>query len=391
MGDLENEIFRLFEQLEVDLKDEVVMDGNHVEYFEDAATDYVVDTKFQIAQLILSELPELIANKQDLNNLTPVAICSDINQLATFLSENKSKFPLTFEFIESRTYDDFTWQPLQDALRDYFDEDLIESIASEYEFNLACAAFLAILQISPNFYSYGEFDDFRFNVSGLLASSFAKPQDISSLEELLEILTPAESIHLTPTERVYEGSTGGIEPRFIEWLEKHHKSSSIFDEDDFDFDAPTQEDDNDWENLLGSWLETDGLAETTFENYLWIPIDVRAEIDYVHNELRIFFEIHQISRIIRDPNKSHLTDLPESMEQYKITMYRTGERHEYDSVMDRSLLALQVLLFHEHGEVPIENIEAEISWIRLQEKAYPLLSLSKVELEEVSRTYLDAQ
>jgi hypothetical protein len=59
--------------------------------------------------------------------------------------------------------------------------------------------------------------------------------------------------------------------------------------------------------------------------------------------------------------------------------------------MDRSLLALQVLLFHESSNVPIDKIEAEVHWIRLEEKAYPLVGLTRDELEEISQTYLRAQ
>ena len=165
----------------------------------------------------------------------------------------------------------------------------------------------------------------------------------------------------------------------------------MFDDEDLDFDSPFQVEDSDWENLLTAWLESDTQPQTSFENYYWIPIDVRAPIDYAFDEVPVFFEIHQLSQIIRDPNNSRLSHLPESLENYKIIMYRTGERHEYNSEMDRSLLALQILLFHESTEVPTENIEGEVHWIRLEEKAYPLLGLSRFELNEVSQAYLRAQ
>jgi hypothetical protein len=210
-------------------------------------------------------------------------------------------------------------------------------------------------------------------------------------DQLLEILSPPEPFKYQPTVKNYSGSTGGFETQFIEWLEKHLKSETIFDEDDFDFDVPIQEIDEDWGYLIAAWLESDSQPPSAFENYFWIPIDVRAPVDYEYGEIPIFFEIHQLSQVIRDPNNSRLSHLPESLEHYKIIMYRTGERHEYNSEMDRSLLALQVILFHESSEVPIENIEAEVHWIRLEEKAYPLLGLTREELEEISQTYLRAQ
>ena len=79
------------------------------------------------------------------------------------------------------------------------------------------------------------------------------------------------------------------------------------------------------------------------------------------------------------------------MDKYKLTLYRTGERHEYDSEMDKNLLALQTLIVQENINVPIENIESEIDWLRLGEKSYPLLGLSEDELDALSKIYLDAQ
>ena len=393
MDSLEQRIFALFERLENDLKETVVMDGESIEYFDDAATDYFVNTKFEIVDLISESLPKIIGAKSDLNVLPAIALCADIYDLAKILSQNTERFPLAFEYAESRTLDDFNWQPIYDALRDYFDEDVIALISSKYEFDLARTAFMEILEIAENFYSYGEFEDFRFNVNALKECSLAEDEDLEALDQLLEILEPPEPYMHTyqPTVKVYSGSTGGLEPRFIEWLEKHHKSQALFDDDDFDFDAPPQEDDPDWDNLLRAWLESDSQPQTAFENYFWIPIDTRAPIDYDFDEKTIFFEIHQLSKIIRDPNNSHLSHLPESLEHYKVIMYRTGERHEYNSEMDRSLLALQIIIFHESSEVPIENIEAEVHWIRLEEKAYPLVGLTRDELEEISQTYLRAQ
>ena len=389
MDGLEQQIFALFEGLEKDLKETVVMDGAEIDYFDDSATDYFVNTKSTIADLISAQLPEIIGAKSTLNVLPAIALCTDIYELAKILSANKDRFPLAYEFAEAQTQDDIIWQPIYDACRDYFDEDVIALISSRYEFDLARKAFLGILDMSSYFYVHGEFEDFRFNVNALRNCSFAEVEDHEALDQLLEILEPPEPLTRQPTVKIYSGSTGGLETQFIEWLEKHHKS--LFDDEDFDLDAPLPETDQNWDNLLTAWLESDSQPQSAFENYFWIPIDVRAPIDYEYGEVQIFFEIHQLSQIIRDPNNSRISQLPESLEHYKIIMYRTGERHEYNSEMDRSLLALQLILFHESSDVPIEKIEAEVHWIRLEEKAYPLLGLTRDELVEISQTYLRAQ
>lgn len=391
MDRLEQQIFALFERLERDLKESIDMDGTDIDLFENSATDYFANTRDEIEDLIWEQLPGIIESKNPLKVLPAVAICLDIYELAQVLSSYKERFPLAYEFAEAQTQDDISWQPIYDACRDYFDEDVIALISSRYEFDLARKAFLGILDLSSIFREHGEFEDFRFNVNALRDCSLAEVEDHEALDRLLEILEPPEPFTRQPTVKIYSGSTGGLETQFIEWLERHHKSQSLFDDEDFDLDAPPPETDQNWDNLLTAWLENDSQPQSAFENYFWIPIDVRTPIDYEYGEVPIFFEIHQLSQIIRDPNNSRISQLPESLEHYKIIMYRTGERHEYKSEMDRSLLALQVILFHESSDVPIEKIEAEVHWIRLEEKAYPLLGLTRDELVEISQTYLRAQ
>ncbi len=391
MDQLEKQIFALFERLENDLKESVVMDGTDIDFFEDSATDYFVNTRNGIEDLISEQLPEIIRSATQLKVLPAVAICLDIYELAEVLSSYNERFPLVYEFAEVQTQEDISWQPIYDACRNYFNEDVIASISSRYEFDLARKAFLGILDLSPYFYEHGGFEDFRLNVNALRNCSFAEVEDHEALDRLLEILEPPEPFTRHPTVKIYSGSTGGLETQFIEWLERHHKSQSLIDDEDFDLVAPPPETDQNWENLLTAWLESDSQTQSAFENYFWIPIDVRAPIDYEYGDVPIFFEIHQLSQIIRDPKNSRISQLPESLEHYKIIMYRTGERHEYNSEMDRSLLALQIILFHESSNVPIEKIEAEVHWIRLEEKTYPLLGLTRDELVEISQTYLRAQ
>lgn len=388
---LEEAAHKLFEKLERDLQKAAVMEGENLESFEDAAFDLFFETQEELINLISENLSEFIDSRKDLSSVPPILKCKNIEELNVIISQNLEVYPFIIQFTESESMDTFNWQPLYVALRDYFDEDVIAAISSQYEFDLAKEAFLGILDISTNFRANAEYEDFSFNVDALRQCRFANPDDEIALESLFQELTPPVSAPMIPTEKVYVGSTGGLEPRFIEWLERHYKAGTLFDDEDLDFDAPEPEKDPDWENLLASWLETDSWQETSFEHYLWIPIDFRAPIDYEYGEVPIFFEIHQLSQIMREPNNSRISHLPESLEHYKIVMYRTGERHEYNGEMDRSLLALQVLLFHESSNVPIDKIEAEVDWIRLKEKAYPLLGLSRDELEEISQTYLRAQ
>ena len=72
-------------------------------------------------------------------------------------------------------------------------------------------------------------------------------------------------------------------------------------------------------------------------------------------------------------------------------MIRTGEHHEYNFEMDQALLALQLLIFMNSTDTPLEKIEGEISWLRLNETSYPLLGLSLEELEALANKFIEAQ
>ena len=391
MSTLESETLAILKGVEANLKGVVVLEGEDLQYFEDPAIDFLISGMFAIKDRLAHEIPQILERKISLADLPELATCGDIFELDEALEPHAKDFPLLLEFIEPLDKEDVLWQPLFDALRDYFTAERIAEIEEVHHFNLAVESFLLIKELSYDHLSGGKYDELRPNVSALQESYLATFNDLKELRELAELLTRMNYKPPTPVPQVFQGSTGGLEPRFIEWLEKHIKSDSLFDDEDFDLLATDIEVDPDWELLLSRWLERDIYQKSSFENYIWAPTDVRAPIDYEFDDKQVFFEIHELDQILRDPMRDNLGHLAEDMPFYKIIMYRTGERHEYDSVMDASLLALQVLLFQQSSEAPIENIEGEIYWIRLKEQDYPLLGLSINELDDLSQTFLNAQ
>jgi len=391
MSTLESEILAILEGVEINLKDAAVMDGDDLEYFEDAAIDFLVNGMFAIKDRLAKELPQILDQKISLADLPAIATCDDVLELDEALEPHAKKFPLLLEFIEPLDTQDIIWQPLYEALREHFTEERIAEIDTLHHYGLAFDSYLLLKNISSDFHRGGTFEELRPNIFALQESYLATFSDLKELDELLDLIAPITHGVTAPTPQLFQGSTGGLEPRFIEWLEKHFTAETLFDDEDFNLFAPPPEDDHDWELLLSRWLERPTFVASSFENYVWAPTDVRAPIDYEFDDKQVFFEIHELDQIVRDPSRDNLGHLAEDMPFYKIIMYRTGERHEYDSVMDASLLALQVLLFQQSSEAPIENIEGEINWIRLKEQDYPLLGLSVNELDDLSQTFLNAQ
>jgi hypothetical protein len=160
---------------------------------------------------------------------------------------------------------------------------------------------------------------------------------------------------------------------------------------DDDIDGEDGEFDPNLDLLKERWLERGFAEKTSYEGFLWEPIVVNETVDIELEEKPIYVVLNQLSQITQDRILIPESAEPQTMDKYKLTLYRTGERHEYDSEMDKNLLALQTLIVLENLNVALENIESEIDWIRLGEKSFPLLGLSEDELDSLSKIYLDAQ
>ena len=388
MANIEEQLFEILRKCEVSIKELAVANDNYVDYYQDEASDSLDLCQREIHDALLRKIPELLSSATGIDSLPQLARASDIFEFCDALSPHEKEFPHLFDFAE--TFDDtlISWEPLHSAIRDFFTTSRITEIASPSEVALALIGFEQISKIDQDFTSNLDKDALQEQLELLRKSTHLTYEQVVTVNEVIETVQEMNIPHV-PIVKEFEGSSGGLEPIFLEWIEKTFKIPLLLMDDDMD--ELEDEPDPNLELLKERWLERGFAEKTSYEGFIWEPIAVNATVDIELEEKPVYVVLNQLSQITQDRILIPESAEPQTMDKYKLTLYRTGERHEYDSEMDKYLLALQTLIVQENLNVPIENIESEIDWVRLGEKSYPLLGLSEDELDSLSKIYLDAQ
>jgi hypothetical protein len=388
VANIEEQLFEILRKCEVSIKELAVANDNYVDYYQDEASDSLDLCQREIHDALLRKIPELLSSATGIDSLPQLARASDIFEFCDALSPHEKEFPHLFDFAE--TFDDtlISWEPLHSAIRDFFTTSRITEIASPSEVALALIGFEQISKIDQDFTSNLDKDALQEQLELLRKSTHLTYEQVVTVNEVIETVQEMNIPHV-PIVKEFEGSSGGLEPIFLEWIEKTFKIPLLLMDDDMD--ELEDEPDPNLELLKERWLERGFAEKTSYEGFIWEPIAVNATVDIELEEKPVYVVLNQLSQITQDRILIPESADPQTMDKYKLTLYRTGERHEYDSEMDKYLLALQTLIVQENLNVPIENIESEIDWVRLGEKSYPLLGLSEDELDSLSKIYLDAQ
>jgi hypothetical protein len=161
MSTLESETLAILKGVEANLKGVVFLEGEDLQYFEDPAIDFLISGMFAIKDRLAQEIPQILEQKISLADLPELATCGDIIELDKALEPYAKDFPLLLEFIEPLDKEDILWQPLFDALRDYFTAERIAKIEEVYRFNLAVESFLLLKKLSFDFLCGGACEEFR--------------------------------------------------------------------------------------------------------------------------------------------------------------------------------------------------------------------------------------
>lgn len=389
MANFEEQLLGILQKCEVSIKELVEMNGSELDYIEDEASEFLHLCHQGLHDLLLAKIPELLIDGTGIQSLSELAKASDIFGFCEAISPNEKEFPFLFDFSE--TFDDslISWEPLHSAIRNYFSTTRIAEIASSPEVELALIGFEQINKIDQDFLTNLNKDELLEKLELLRKSNFLTYDQVITVNDLRQTVREI-NIKQVPIVKNFEGSTGGLEPVFLEWIEETLKSPLLLDID-LVYEESKDELDANLELLKEKWFSRDFFEPSSFEGFVWEVIAVNSTVDIELEEKTIYVVLNQLCQITQNRFSIPESAQPETMEKYKLTLFRTGKREEYDSEMDRNLLALQTLTVQRNFNVEIENIESEIDWIRLSERDFPLLGLSKDELDSLSQRYLDAQ
>ena len=378
MDALERFLEAALNDLERNLATTVVHEEGELQYFEDHAIEHVEDFRDALTEELSAHLPEMLRAKEDPYQLSPLLTASTILEFTAAFEPSKANFPLVYEFIETLDTWNIEYGPLSEAIRNYFTLEKISAIEDEFTFRIAATAFIHISEIDFQYSSQFSHDWIIPILDRLQTSPLASPEDRKKIEKVLSIYEGSSEISVQAAPVEFSKSTGGLEYEFLEWLHTFLGEDDLFS-DDFDLLDDKPDRDPDLELIITQWLAHESPSTDADPLNTWRPAETKIPIDFDYEGKPIIFEIHLISTDSYDPLL------------LKVTLFRTGERHEYDSEMDRSFLALQVAMLMQNENIEYSAIEGEICWLRLNERDYPLKGLEEQQLEEMAQKYLDAQ
>lgn len=379
MDALERFLEAALNDLERNLATTVVHEEGELQYFEDHAIEHVEDFRDALTEELSAHLPKMLRAKEDPYQLSPLLTASTILEFTASFEASKDKFPLVYEFVETLDTWNIEYGPLSEAIRNYFTLGKISAIEDEFTYRIAVTAFIDILEIDFQYSTQFSHDWIIPILDRLQTSSYATPEDRKKVEEVLSIYEGTSEISVQSAPVHFSKSTGGLEFEFLEWLHTYLSGYLLFEDDDFDLLDDKPDRDPDLELIITQWLAHESPSTEADPLNTWRPAETKIPIDFEYAGKPIFFEIHLISTDSYDPLL------------LKVTLFRTGERNEYDPEMDQSFLALQVAMLMQNENIEYSTIEGEICWLRLNERDHPLKGLAQHQLEELAQKYLDAQ
>ncbi len=385
MQNIDRKLLEILQDFEGKFASSISQDEDNVEIFDDFTVEILDDCADLFTDFFVTLMPQILSRDLDIDEFSQLAKAANIHEFSVALTEHQSRYPSIVMFVDTLDSSMCAWEPLYGAIRLFFDEKRISQITNRNEFLLAAKGYFNIEGVH---YDYQPL--MRKELIELRKCMFARLSEIEMISGLINQGSQTNQVYRAPLV-AFEGSTGGLENELVQWIANINDGSSLFDDEDFESlsDQEASPDPN-MEALKSYWLEKESRNSTMFDGFVWQVIDANATVDLDLGDRSSFLTIHVLSQIRASWQQNPGIDEIEK-DYYKISLLRTGLREEYDSAMDKSLLALQVLMFHENTNIAVEKIEGEIAWIRLKENDYPLVGLDAQAIQAESRLFLDSQ
>ena len=202
----------------------------------------------------------------------------------------------------------------------------------------------------------------------------------------------------------FEGSTHGMEELLLDYISKIVESPfSLLKEDYLDEDSMPDEAKALYSEialvpnldlLISLWSIHCPHQQRLTPTEFWDALDVNIETSFRTNrdtklerthELRIHY-LFQLKEIYYDEHDDMGTNISE---KWKVCLLRTGLRDEYLQEEAVGLLAAQRLIASKVIETSLENISAEIIWLRYGHRESVLVGATEEEAERLATNYFE--
>jgi hypothetical protein len=385
LGNTTKQIIEVLNRFEKQLKSNADVDSGGKITFQNPWSIDIDKVKLEIQKLLQKELNSILKKDIELKKLPELINANNILNFHKALKKQVPNLVYLIEFTDLFSEEDLPWYPFYDAISIYFSATKISKLDSKVAYEYILKAMLHT--DDENFESFEDTDwnEFVPQLDALRQHKFATKKNIEEISEIISRYDGSAFIY-TPPEIIFKGSSKEMEDNFSNWLERYLTTPLIMEVSFKGLDK-----NHNFESLIESWHRHSLNDSAKSGKLIWHTTMANVPVNFEFDKKKIKFKIHRISQLA-DPAIGPDFSIPTNpRSEYKVTMFRTGTRNEYDQSMDKSFLALQVLIVSENLNCPLENIKAEIDWLRVYEKDYPLEGLSENEIKTISNVYLDSR
>lgn len=368
-----------------------IYEDGELDYYEDEI-DEVLDKCYEQLLTISGNLIPVLRNGEiEYKDIHPALRVTSIYDFANYLNTREDLFPNLSGYVE--TLQDWLWAPLHEELRKFFSLEDVKKISSELDFHLACRGYCESLEL----YSFHVSDLSNVSkaieiISKLQELNLADEFQVEQMQLTLQKLRAIEQNFVPREKREFNQTTVGMEDEISSWI--HEITTVDYLEDEW-LEIETKELNTNLELLKENWLKLHDELQRVTGNKVWELFDSNIESAF-RTERKLIGKkknktvIHCLYRL----NEIVFADFDESyrkpLDRWKICLLRTGLEHEYLPNEGNGLLAAQMLIASRVLETSLDNISAEILWLRIGNRMPVLEGISRIEAEALAESYFSS-
>ena len=180
---------------------------------------------------------------------------------------------------------------------------------------------------------------------------------------------PTKTVNLKSEKKGLSSDTKGYESQVLDFAEVITTAMTLIDENLTDFKS---DDLILLCDLYSEFLRKE-IEEPKFGSYVWLPQLYKLPMDQNRENFEINTDVHLIENFSKkilikseDPDFGDTTKY-ENSDFWRIVLFRTGEKIQYDQNEDLGLLISQIEKASQVFELPKNHFSAAIKWVRLGE------------------------
>lgn len=387
---LTQEVETILQKYEVIASSRAVYEDGEFSHYEDEIDDDLDECYKEFLTLIESVVPDLKLGKCKYDDLALGLRAKSIYEFADYIRSENANFPMLDGYVE--TLQDWLWAPLHDSLRKVFTLEEVLDISTKSEFDLAWLGYCEALELYSIYVNDIEEVSIAASVITHLQSlNMANPEQSQQMSEILDKVQGIIDNFVPPGIGGFTQSSAGLEDEISVWIHEVSTEPQIISFDEF-MESKFVDENPNIEPLKAGWLKLNGEIVKVAENKFWELLDSNIETRFrtdrkilgkKKNKIYIH-TLYQLQEIV-SAESEEMYNRP--LDKWKICLLRTGSRDEYLPNEGNGLLAAQLLIASKALETSIDNLSAEVLWLRLGQRDSVLEGISRVEAEALAKTH----